>query len=101
MKTVSGTPKINAVFLGEINIDLLSVPDVHMVASIGYVDTRTGRRFGSFQKIGGWSPKTLAALNAFIEAMEEDAAADVFEGGEATSGGIAVSEPTSDGVPGL
>ena len=101
MKTVQGTPRINAVYIGEIQLDLLSYPDVHMSATVGYVDTGTGRRFGSFNKLGGWSQKTLQALNTFIEALEEDAANDVFVEGSTSHGGPEPEAATSDGVPGL
>jgi hypothetical protein len=100
LKTVSGTPKFDSIFLGEIQIDLLASPDIRMQATAGYLDSKTGRRFGSTNKLGSWSPETLLRLNALIESIETDVAADIFEG-VATGGGLTTIATPIDGVPGL
>lgn len=100
MKTVSGSPKFDSIFLGEIQIDLFAVPDIRMQATAGYVDSKTGRRYGSMTKLGTWSPETLLRLNALIESIETDVAAEVFEGVTTGGGQDPIATPM-DGVPGL
>lgn len=100
MKIASGKPIFDAVFLGELRIDLLAQPDIFLQAVAGLMSSTTGRRFGSIQKKGGWSPETLRRLASFLEAVEGDVAAEVFEGG-ATGGGEGVLDTTTDGIPGL
>jgi hypothetical protein len=100
MKTIGGVPKIDALFIGEVRIDLLAFPDVNLAATIGYVDSKSGRRLGSVQRMTAWSPATMLALNALIDSMEQDVANDLFVGGTAGSG-LEAPAPTSDGVPGL
>jgi hypothetical protein len=100
LKTISGAPKFDSIFLGEIQIDLHATPDIRMQAVAGYLDSKTGRRFGSTTKMGSWSPDTLLKLNALIESIETDVAADIFEG-VATGGGDRTIATPIDGVPGL
>lgn len=101
MKTVSGTPRFDSIFLGEVNLNLLAFPDVHMTATAGYIDSKTGKKFGSTQFTGGWSPTTLTKLNEFLDEMERDIAAQVFDGPSPIRGGGQDVYPTSDGVPQL
>lgn len=100
MRPVYGKPKFDAIFLGEIQLEVLAYPDVHLRVVAGYVDSKTGRRYGSMNKLNGWSPETLKRLADFMESIETDVAADVFEGG-ATGGGPEPIATTTDGVPGL
>ena len=100
MKTIGGRPRIDSIFLGEIQLNVLAYPDIHLSVTAGYLDSKTGRRYGSTTKHGGWSPETLKRLASFLEAVEEDVAADVFEGGSTGSGPEPIATPT-DGVPGL
>ena len=100
MKTGSGKPSFDSIFLGEIRIDLLAQPDVFVQVVAGLMNSTTGRRFGSIQKRSGWSPNTLQKLAALLEAVEEDVAAEVFDGGS-TSGGGGSIDTTTDGIPGL
>jgi hypothetical protein len=100
VRTAQGSPKFDALFLGEVRLNVLAAPDIHLEVVVGYLDSKTGRRFGSFTKPGGWGPETLRCLAAFLEAVETDVAAEVFEGG-ATGGGSATTETTIDGTPGL
>ena len=100
MKTVQGKPKFDAIFLGEIQLNVLSFPDIHLSVTAGYIDSKTARRYGSMNKLGGWSPETLRKLNEFLESVELDVAAEVFDGG-ATGGGQEPLTTTTDGIPGL
>ena len=101
MKHVAGVPKMDSIYVGEVQLDLHAVPDIHMLVRFGYAESKTGRRFGSSTKLGGWSPATLQALSAFIDALEEDIANDCFDGASTSPGGEGTSSSTSDGVPGL
>jgi hypothetical protein len=101
VKTVQGTPKFDSIFLGEITLNLLAFPDVHMTATAGYIDSKTGKRFGSTQFSSGWSQATLTKLNELLDEMEKDVAAQVFEGGTPIRGGGQDAYPTSDGIPQL
>ena len=98
MKIVAGIPRINGVYVGEVALDLRT-DQVNFVVTAGFIDTSTGRRFGSFTKMGGWSPETLKKLTDFISGLEDDLAADVF-GSTTASGDEAIATPI-DGVPGL
>jgi hypothetical protein len=100
VKTVQGRPKFDAIFLGEVTLNVLAFPDVHLSVTAGYIDSKSGRRYGSMTKLGGWSPETLRKLNDFLEALEVDVAAEVFDGG-ATGGGQEPLTTTTDGIPGL
>lgn len=100
MKTLLGRPKFDAIFLGEIQLDVLAHPDIHLRVVAGYVDSKTGRRYGSMNKLGGWSSETLKRLDAFMEAVELDVAAEVFSDG-ATGGGLDPIATPTDGIPGL
>lgn len=100
MRTVKGTPKIDGIFLGEVKLNLLNFPDVHMEAVVGYVESETGRRLGSTTKLGGWSQETLNRLNAFLESLEQDVATDLLSSAT-TASGSGVAPYTADGVPAL
>ena len=100
MRVSTGKLKIDGIFLGEIQLDLFDQENINMRVTAGYIDSKTRRKYGSTSKMGGWSPETLRCLNAFIEAVEKDIAADVFEG-ESTGSGIEDIATTIDGVPGL
>ena len=99
MRAIPGTPRIDAFFIGEVVIEAVAHPDISMRAVIGYVEKETGRRFGSTSKLGGWSPETLAKLDAFLEAVEQDVAKDIF--GTTSSGVVKPFDTTTDGVPQL
>lgn len=101
MKTIQGTPKFDSIFLGEVTLNLLAYPDVHMTATAGYIDSKTGKRFGSTQFTGGWSQATLTKLNELLDEMEHDVASQVFESGSTIHGGGQDAYPTSDGIPQL
>jgi len=101
MRTVLGKPKFDAIFLGEIYIEVLAYPDVHLRVVAGYADTKNGRRYGSMNKLNGWSPETLKRLDALMESIENDVAAEVFEEGTSTGGGPAPIATPTDGIPGL
>lgn len=99
MKTISGTPKIDSIFLGEIHIDLLGA-DVSMRVVVGYQDSKSQRRLGSTTKMAGWSTDTIQKLQVFIESVENDVANELFETGT-TGGGDSGVSPTTDGIPQL
>lgn len=101
MKTVKGTPKFDSIFIGEVKLNLLSFPDVHMAVTAGYMDSETGKTFGSTQFTTGWSQSTLTKLNELLDEMEQDIASQVFMEGSTIRGGAAPALPTSDGIPQL
>jgi hypothetical protein len=101
MKTVKGTPRFDSIFIGEVKLNLLAFPDVHVTATAGYMDSETGKTFGSTQFVSGWSQTTLNKLNDLLDEMEQDIASQVFKEGSPIRGGVAPASPTSDGVPQL
>jgi hypothetical protein len=101
VKTVQGTPRFDSIFLGEVKLNLLAFPDIHMTATAGYIDSETGKTFGSTQFTTGWSQATLTKLNELLDEMEQDVASQVFRDGSTIRGGAAPALPTSDGIPQL
>lgn len=101
MRTVHGTPRFDSVYLGEVKVELVNFPQVHMTVVAGYADSKTNQRYGSLTLLGGWRPETLAKLGEFLDALEQDVASLVFEGVSTTGGGADTAEPTSDGIPQL
>lgn len=100
MKVVFGKPKFDSVFLGEVKVSVLTYPQIYMTVVVGYQESKTGQRFGSLSLDGGWSPATMAKLEAFLMALQDDVAGLVFEDGT-IPGGQGAATPTSSGVPEL
>jgi hypothetical protein len=100
MKTVNGRPRFDSIFLGQITVELLSVPDLHLQATFGYAGSKDQRRYGQSSRSAGWSPETLKRLNALVESIEQDIASDIFEG-VTSPGGETEGDPPIDSVPGL
>lgn len=101
MRSLPGRTKIDSIFLGEVEISLLSFPDVFLQVKVGLMEKESGKKWGSTMVSGGWSPTTLQRLNDFVEALEQDVAATLLEGGAPSPSGQDPATPTSDGVPGL
>lgn len=100
MRTVSNGPsRIDSFFLGELHVDLLNA-DASMRVTVGYQDSKTQRRLGSTHKMTGWSAETMQKLRELLEAVENDVAADLFDGTPNPSGAEGITT-TSDGVPQL
>jgi hypothetical protein len=74
-----GIPRFNALTILEIEgIDYRAGAPA-LVAHAAFVDTRTGKTFGSTVGRVGWSAMTLAKLEELRLSMEEDMARLVFE----------------------
>jgi hypothetical protein len=99
VKTIAGAPKIDTIFLGEVHIDLLGA-ETSMRVVVGYQDSKSGRRMGSTTKLANWSPETIQKLREFLEAVENDAASELFDTGT-TGGGVDAGLATTDGIPQL
>lgn len=99
---MDGSPKFNAVQLGEFQVEIIGRADAAIIAKFALAHAGNGTRFGSIHKNQGWSEETVRLFNELTSSMERDAAADLFEGqGATTSGSITDTPDTTDGVPGL
>ena len=74
-----GTLKADAVVIGEIEVNLLA-PTAKVHAKAAFVSTTTGQTH-AWTTHTNWSPDTMRKLAELREAMEEDIAAEHFEGG--------------------
>jgi hypothetical protein len=99
MRPVHGVPRIDSAFIGEIRVIMFNYPDVQMEVTIGYLESTEQRRLGSTSKLGGWSPETLSRLAAFLEAVEQDVAKDLFK--TTTGSGDQGIAPLPDDIPSL
>ena len=102
MRTASGGPAaFDSVHVTEVHIETMKnmQGDVSISGTAVYVSSQTGLRYGSTTR-NVWSAKTLGAMQAMLDAMEEDVLAAVF--GESPAGGVQTLpiDPTG-GVPGL
>jgi len=76
-----GTPsRITGVLLGEARFDFLRRSEDPLVeAHFALVRSGDGAYCGKFTKMLGWSPKVTAALEQLRQALEEDAAKELFD----------------------
>lgn len=102
MTKVEGSPKFDAVQLGEFQVELINRQDALIMAKFALAQAESGTRFGAIHKNQGWSEETVRLFGELTASMERDMAADLFEGSSATtSGSVADAVDTGDGVPGL
>jgi fructose/tagatose bisphosphate aldolase len=105
---VKGVPAFDAVALTEIEAINFIANDVALVAHGAFVNTATGNTYGS-TTCRRWSQSTIDKLKELREAMEQDLAALVFHGTDASvtqskgllagPGGIAEHAASSEDVP--
>jgi hypothetical protein len=74
-----GTSRISGLRVGEVELDLISHADAIVRVRFAYV-REDGATAGSFNKNGGWSEATQAALQRFVEALEADGFRETFQG---------------------
>lgn len=78
-----GVPKIDAVKIGSITVELMNPPSGKMSAKAAFVNSKTGHTHG-WTTHEVWSPATLLKLRELCASMEADLAAAHFEGGSVT-----------------
>ncbi len=91
MRMSDGRCKIIALQLGEAHLNLIRPNEVPIQAKVALL-TEEGQPCGFFQKNNDWSEKTIEALRALAEAIEEDCIAHIFEGEAAVPSPDAVAE---------
>jgi len=84
MRKVTGSPRFNAIMLGELRVDRLGQGDT-ITMKFGYVDAETGQMFGMATLPGQpiMSSRTKELLSQLVAALEDDAAVVLFR--EATT----------------
>ncbi len=100
MTPSAGKCRINAVELGEVEMNFLRADPV-LISRYAFADAASGTRFGMGNKNQGWSPETMAALEALKASMEADIVGALFEETATSPSAVAPLADTSDGVPGL
>lgn len=98
-----GKTKIDGFILGEVIIDMTGQTDIFpIVAHFALADSKSTRLFGKTTKATEWSEETLRKLGEFLEAVQNDIAAELFE-----DGSVSVDESPSnlplneEGIPEL
>lgn len=100
MKQTDGKCRIDAVELGEVELNLLHAAPV-LVARYAFANAVSGTRYGMGNKNQGWSEETLTKLAELQASMETDIVNSLFEGEVDPTERVSVEATTSDGVPGL
>lgn len=101
MRKSVGTSNIDAVEIGEVGASLLGVPSPIITVKYALVSSKNGHRFGAGNINTNWSLDTQEKFLAFVEALERDICAMVFDEGATTDSGPAIVEDTMDGIPSL
>jgi hypothetical protein len=96
-----GTPNIDAVEIGEVNVIVIGVPSPVISVKYALANAESGHRFGSGNMNTQWSLSTQEKFAAFVESLEADICGMVFNEAATTDGGPAVVEDTTDGIPSL
>lgn len=80
MRVTTAPCKITGVGVGEVHINCLGNTTVQTIYGL-YRDPEKsdGVHAGRYTKEGDYSPKTLTAVQALIDALEEDAQVELFE----------------------
>ncbi len=78
MKLTEAKCRITGVTLGEAQINLIRIDAVPIQAKFALI-SGDGSVSGYFERRNGWSDKVLQALQAFVDAIEEDGLTVVFE----------------------
>lgn len=99
----TGATKIDGFIIGEVIIDRTGTMGVSPLrVHYALANSKTATLFGKTTKSAEWSAATLQKLSEFLQSIENDIAADVFE-----ESGAPVAESSSnlplgdDGIPGL
>lgn len=83
----TGTPKLNAVAIGELSANFMQGPGVvDMKAKVAFINSKTGKTHG-WTNHNSWPPAVIAKLKELTDLMEEEVARVQFEDGESTSFG--------------
>lgn len=88
--TTNGTPKFDALALGELSATLMG-PTLSLKCKAAFVHSKSGMTHAWTSSEGPWSSPTIDALKELRRCMEEDLAAVHFEG---------AAGPTSSGRSG-
>ena len=94
-----GICRIDSVHVGEGSFNMLG-PSPTLSAKSVLINSASGSRFGSSNR-NQWSEQTMLKLVELTQLMEQDIAAELFDGASTTA---SVTDPlpnTTDGVPGL
>lgn len=79
MKMSTAKPKIVGVQLGEAAINYVRPGEPPITAKFLLLAEGGGAVCGHMTKGGNWSEKSLAALQALVDSLEEDALSHIFE----------------------
>lgn len=104
MKTTDGKCRIDSVEACEIAIDALISMNTKLSVKYAYRDSVSDRRVGYGNKNKEWGPETLAKLQEFLDAVEQELLEETFDGqphSTTTSSGEAFMQNTSTEIKSL
>ncbi len=91
-----GRCKVVGLQLGEAALNFIRTDEVPIRAKVALL-SEEGSPCGFFTKNNGWSERTLEALRALADAIEEDCIPHIFDGGSAPANPS--TEEKEDGSP--